>query len=102
MPVHKKSEELYTMYKGMPIVKSGNTIYFGDPKEKYIIFIQVISVKTIGDLEIPTDVILELISTDPELKAKQRVIKHTQKDSIFHALDVGAVWLERALSQDAQ
>jgi hypothetical protein len=100
MATNKKNDSPYTMYKGLPLVKSGNAIYYGNPEDKYIIYIEINQVKIIGDLEIPTDVIMQLISTDPELKTKQRIIKHTQKDSIYHALDVGAVWLERALAQN--
>ena len=36
--------------------------------------------------------------TDPSVRAKDRVVKKSEKDGFYTALDVGCVWLERALS----
>ena len=42
------------------------------------------------------DVQLQL--TDPDLKSRDRVVKKSEKDSLYSAMDVASVWLERALS----
>lgn len=36
--------------------------------------------------------------TDPDLKSRDRVVKKTEKDSLYTAMDVATVWLDRALS----
>ena len=36
--------------------------------------------------------------TDPNVRAKDRVVKKSEKDGFYTALDVGCVWLERALA----
>lgn len=40
----------------------------------------------------------QLQLTDPELKSRDRVVKKSEKDSLYAAMDVASVWLERALA----
>ena len=51
-----------------------------------------------GGLEIADKVHLQLQLTDPDLKSRDRVVKKTEKDSLYTAMDVATVWLDRALS----
>ncbi len=41
---------------------------------------------------------VQLQLTDPDLKSRDRVVKKSEKDSLYAAMDVASVWLERALS----
>lgn len=86
------------MYKGHPLRRKDNLIYYGSMADKYIIMIQVTSTTKSGDLEIADKVHLELQLTDPDLKSRDRVVKKSEKDSLYAAMDVASVWLERALS----
>ena len=45
-----------------------------------------------------TRVSVQLQLTDPDLKSRDRVVKKTEKDSLYAAMDVASVWLDRALS----
>ena len=85
-------------YKGRPLRRKDNLIYYGSMSEKYIIMIQVISTQKVDDLEVANKVSVQLQLTDPDLKSRDRVVKKTEKDSLYAAMDVGAIWLERALS----
>ena len=60
--------------------------------------IQVMSTTKDGGLEIADKVHLQLQLTDPDLKSRDRVVKKTEKDSLYTAMDVATVWLDRALS----
>ncbi len=84
-------------YKGKPIVKSKNEIYYGDMTESHVVRFTVLSTAKVGDNELPEKVKVELLKSDNELPDKDRIVKNTVKDSFFDALDVGFVWLERAL-----
>jgi len=42
----------------------------------------------------------ELQLTDPEVKSRDRVVKKTEKDGLYNAMDVAAVWLTRALTTE--
>ena len=86
------------IYKGHPLRRVDNLIYYGTMAEKYIIMMQVLSTKTEQDMELATKVSVQLQLTDPNLKSRDRVVKKSEKDSLYAAMDVGAIWLERALA----
>ena len=92
------SENLPLSYKGHPLRRKDNLIYYGTMAEKYIIMLQVLSTKTVGDLAMADKVSVQLQLTDPDLKSRDRVVKKTEKDSLYEAMDVASVWLDRALS----
>ena len=66
--------------------------------EKYIIMMQVLSTKKEQDLEVATKVSVQLQLTDPDLKSRDRVVKKSEKDSLYAAMDIAAIWLDRALA----
>ena len=85
-------------YKGHPLRRKDNLIYYGTMAEKYIIMLQVLSTKKVKDMDVATKVSVQLQLTDPDLKSRDRVVKKSEKDSLYAAMDVAAVWLARALS----
>lgn len=87
------------MYKGHPLRRVGNFIYYGTMAEKYIIMMQILETKKDKDLDLATKVSVQLQLTDPELKSRNRIVKKSEKDSLYAAMDIGAVWLERALKE---
>ena len=97
MADNKKAEGL--MYKGHPLRRVGNFIYYGSMADKYIIMMQILETKAEKDLSVASKVSVQLQSTDPELKSRNRIVKKSEKDSLYGAMDIGAVWLERALKE---
>ena len=93
----KKAEGL--IYKGHPLRRVGNFIYYGTMAEKYIIMMQILETKTEKDLPVATKVSVQLQLTDPELKSRNRIVKKSEKDSLYAAMDIGAIWLDRALKE---
>ena len=85
-------------YKGRPLMRKDNMIYYGSMADSHIILMQVLETKTVGDTEIASRVSVELQLTDPNVRAKDRIVKKSEKDGFFTALDVGSVWLNRALN----
>lgn len=85
-------------YKGHPLRRKDNLIYYGSMAEKYIIMLQVMDSTPLDDLHLSTKVSVQLQLTDPDLKSRDRVVKKTEKESLYAAIDVAAVWLERALA----
>ncbi|MDR3206955.1 MAG: hypothetical protein LBT60_01355 [Oscillospiraceae bacterium] len=98
MATVKKSEEEGLEYKGHPLMRKDNLIYYGSMADKYIIMMQVLDTKQVKDLEVATRVSFQLQHTDPDLKSKDRVVKKSEKDGLYTALDVATVWLDRALA----
>lgn len=85
-------------YKGHPLRRKDNLIYYGSMADKYIIMLQIMDSKKVDDLDVATKVSVQLQLTDPDLKSRDRVVKKSEKDSLYAAMDVAAVWLERALA----
>lgn len=92
------TENIPLSYKGRPLRRKDNLIYYGTMAEKYIIMLQILSTKTVNGLAMADRVSVQLQLTDPELKSRDRVVKKSEKDSLYAAMDVASVWLERALS----
>ena len=85
-------------YRGRPLRRKDNLIYFGSMADKYIIMLQILDTKKVKDLDVATKVSVQLQLTDPDLKSRDRVVKKSEKDSLYAAMDVASVWLDRALN----
>ena len=97
MPVSAKSNQALE-YRGHPLRRKDNLIYFGSMSDKYIIMLQILDTKKIKDLDVATKVSVQLQLTNPDLKSRDRVVKRSEKESLYAAMDVASVWLERALA----
>jgi arginyl-tRNA synthetase len=87
-------------YKGHPLRRKDNLIYYGSMSDKYIIMLQILATKKVKDMDVATKVSVQLQLTDPDIKSRDRVVKKSEKDSLYAAMDVASVWLDRALSQN--
>ena len=85
-------------YKGRPLRRKDDLIYYGSMAEKYIVMLQVMDKKKTGDMEVATKVKVQLQLTDPNLKSRDMVVKTSEKNDLFNAMDIASVWLERALA----
>ena len=85
-------------YKGHPLMRKDNLIYYGSMADKYIVLLQILDTKKEQDMDVATRVSVQLQMTDPDLKSRDRVVKKSEKDSLYAAMDVGCIWLERALA----
>ena len=92
------NENIPLTYKGHPLRRKDNLIYYGSMAEKYIIMLQILDSKKEQDLDVATKVSVQLQLTDPDLKSRDRVVKKTEKESLYAAIDVASVWLARALA----
>lgn len=86
------------IYKGHPLRRKDNLIYYGSMADKYIIMMQVTSSEKEGGLDVANKVQLQLQRTEPGLKSKDRVVKQSDQPDLFSAIDMGSIWLMRALA----
>ncbi len=89
----------FLTYKGKPLVRCGKTVYYGNMSDPYVVCLTVQTDKKLEDITLSEKVLIQLISTNPELKPKEKIIKKSEKVGLFNALDLGAVWLERELKK---
>ncbi len=92
------AEEKVLMYKGRPLMRKDNLIYYGSMADSHIVMLQILESKKVGDVNMATRVSVQLQLTDPNAKGRDRVVKKSEKQGLYNALDVGSVWLQRALA----
>ena len=85
-------------FKGRPLMRKDNIIYYGSMADSHIIQMQIIDFKKVGDTDVANRVSIQLQLTDPNIKGRAQIVKRTEKNGLYTALDVAAVWLERALA----
>lgn len=93
------AEQEFLTYKGRPMVRHGDTIYYGDTKEKYVVRFTILSTVKEGNNDVPDKVLVQLVLTDPKISEKDRVIKKSEKQGLYNAMDIGAIWLDRATKE---
>ena len=86
------------VYKGHPLQRKENIIYYGRFADPYVIMMQILETKKVGDLDVASKVSVQLQLTDSSVRSRDRIVKKTEKDGLYAAIDVAAVWLERALA----
>ncbi len=86
--------EKFLEYMGKPLVRSGDEIYYGDMNESHIVKFTILS-KDGNDN--PNKINIKLLKSNTELNEKDRIVKESTKNTMFEALDVGFVWLDRSL-----
>ena len=91
-------KEKFLMYKGKPLVRSGNTLYYGDMSDPYVILMQIASTQPGYDMDMAKKISIQLFATDTNLRPKERIIRKSEKIGLYNALDIGSIWLDRALS----
>ncbi len=93
---NKKNKTL--TFRGKTLARKDKIIYYGSMSDKYIIMLQILEQKKVNDIDSATRVSVQLQYTDPSIKSKDRIVKQTETDGLYVAMDIASVWLERALS----
>lgn len=91
------AEKEFSTYKGKPLVRCGDELYYGSMDEKFVIRMQIKSKKEVNGTEIADKVAIQLLATDPDLSPRKQLVKSSEKNGLYVALDIAEVWLDRAL-----
>ncbi len=101
----------FPMYKGKPLVRSGDLLYYGDMRDNYVVRMQIKSKKeiqpinsdgssTVQSMKIADKVFVQLLNTDINVSPQKAIAKTGEQPDLFAALDIGYVWLQQALRED--
>ena len=93
----EKEKNEFLMYKGKPLVRNGDTIYYGNMSDDFVIMMRIASKKEFEGYDLASKVTVQLLSTDPDASAKERIVKTSEKKGLIAAMDIAEVWLDRAL-----
>lgn len=94
------ADSKFLTYKGKPLVRKDNEIYYGSMAEKYVVRFEILSCKKDGSFEIADKVSVKLLDSNTDKPMEKRVKKESVKSTLFDALDLGFTWLERALKEN--
>lgn len=83
-------------YKGLPLVRCKNELYFGNPSDPCMAYLQILNSKEDNGERVADRVHIVLMSTDTTKELPQRIIRQTTKAGMYAALDIAHVWLMRA------
>lgn len=88
------------VYLGRPLLRQEDELYYGDMRDPYIVMLRILETKTQGDFTVASRVAVSLLKTAADTGPLERIVKHSEKPGLYDALDIGAVWLERALASE--
>ena len=89
----------FFMYKDKPLVRSGNTLYYGSMREPYVVMMQILGTKEENGRKMAQDVMVQLMRTGRDVKPQDMVVKKSIKQGLYAAMDIAEVWLNRALTE---
>ncbi len=77
-------------YKGRPLVRQKDDLYYGDLSDKYYVFMMIMSDKKIADETVPDMIMIQLIESASKLPKNQATVK-----GLAEALEYADAWLNR-------
>lgn len=86
-------------YKGRPLVRCDKTIYYGNMSDKYVAMLQILSEASYENMVLPDRVSVQIMSTNDELRPRDRIVKKTEKSTLYDAMHIASIWLERQLAE---
>ena len=84
------------MYKGLPLVRSGNTIYYGNMSDEMVANLNIQSTREENGMKIADKIMVVLMRTAKDIDPQEMVVKTSMQESLFKALDIANIWLSRA------
>lgn len=80
-------------YRGFPLIRSGNKIYYGSAGDAFSTLLTIKDTKTIADREVPNKIMVQLLPRNMDMKQA----KKGDFIGFYEALDTAHVWLSEVL-----
>mgnify|MGYP000998528661 CR=1 FL=1 len=94
-----EKEPQFPTYKGKPLVRCGDVLYYGSMLDRYVVRLEVKSKKKVKDLEVADRVSIQLMRTDRASENRKQIVRTSEKNGLYLAMDLADVWLRRALTE---
>lgn len=88
------AEGNFFYYRGYPLIRSGDTIFYGSGGDDYAARLTIKDTRTINDLEVPNKIMVQLIPKNPANMGKARKGEFI---GLYEALDTAHVWITEAI-----
>ena len=80
-------------------MRCGDVIYYGSMKDKYVVKLEIKSKKKVKDMDVADRVTVQLMYTDPNIRTRKQIVKTSEKEGLYLAMDIADAWLTRALAE---
>ena len=87
-------------YKGRPLVRCGNDIYYGSMTDPYIVYLQILTTRKENGIDVADKVHIVLLSTDDSKPLPERIARQANKVGLFNALSFGDIMLRGQLKEN--
>lgn len=94
----KNSLAATTVFRNRPLVRSGNTIYYGNFSDKCVTKLEISSERNLFNSTVSDGITVQLLDTNPDLAPRKKLMKQCKRDGLYEALDVAHAWLCKALT----
>lgn len=91
--------EKFLCYKGKPLVRNKNTIYYGSMLDDYVVMLQIHDTTEVDGQELPNNITVQLMRTGKDVKPQDIIVKKSDKTGFYNALEIADIWLTRALAE---
>lgn len=88
-----EEKKAFFTYKGVPLVRKGNNIYFGNMYDEFVVMIEILSTEKVGGIDVANKVRIRKVATDSTLPPNKQIVKVAEKSSLYEALDFACAWL---------
>ena len=84
------TNEEFIEYKGKPLVRQGDDIFYGDLSDKYYVYMMIMSDKKSpkGDDDIPATIMVQLLDSKTKKPEKQKIT-----NGLAEAFEFAEAWL---------
>lgn len=83
-------------YKDKPVIRQGNTIYYGDLAKRLILVLEIVESEEKNGVTIAKKVKFHIQDNTGEL-GKGENYRSGERENLYKAFDIGAWWLQDAL-----
>lgn len=88
------ADNKFFFYRGFPLIRSGNTIFYGSAGDAFAARLTIKETKKIADADVPNKIMVQLLPKNPADVAKARKGDYI---GFYEALDTAYVWLTDVL-----
>ncbi len=99
MAENSAKEPQFPTYRGKPLVRCGDVLYYGSMADRYVVRLEIKSKKKVKDMEVADRVSIQLMLTDRTNRSRKQIVKTSEKNGLYLAMDLADVWLQRALTE---
>ena len=86
----------YLEYKGRPLVREGNLIYYGNMDDDYVLLFTIMTTTEFMGKSVPDMIVVQILSTKEDMKIVKQDVTH----GFYDAFDKGVIWLERYVGEE--